>query len=91
MGSNNADYDTAGIDAIEEYVRSGDGVVFISDANWGSDWSDASTSDQQFVDRFGVILHQDQGTYSLLRSGGECRGRIASRGRSGRGAVRGAL
>ncbi|MEM9478544.1 MAG: DUF5060 domain-containing protein [Verrucomicrobiota bacterium] len=71
MGSNNAVYDTAAVDALEAYVRGGGGVVFISDANWGSDWSDASTSDQQFLDRFGIIHHQDQGTYSLFRTQGD--------------------
>ena len=68
MGSNNAVSDTAAVDALESYVRGGGGVLFISDANWGSDWADASDADQQFLDRFGIIMHQDQGTYSLYRA-----------------------
>ena len=71
FGSNNAVYDTAAIDAIEDYVRSGGSTLFISDANFGSDFADASNSDQQFLDRFGIIAHQDQGTYSVFRSQGD--------------------
>lgn len=71
LGSNNAVYDTAGVDAIEAYVRGGGSVLFISDANFGGDWADASNSDQQFLDRFGLVMHQDQGTYSLFRSQGD--------------------
>lgn len=71
FGSNNAVYDTAAIDAIEGYVRGGGSTLFISDANFGGNWADASDSDQQFLDRFGLIAHQDQGTYSLFRSQGD--------------------
>ncbi len=65
MGSNNAVYGSDQIDAFESYVRGGGGAVFISDANFGSNWSDASNSDQQFLDRFGLIVNQDRGTYTL--------------------------
>ena len=68
MGSNNAVYQPAQIDAIERYIRGGGGVLFISDANFGSDWPDASNSDQQFLDRFGWTMQQDQGTYVLRRA-----------------------
>lgn len=68
MGSNNAVYQPAQVDAIERYVRDGGGVLFISDANFGSDWPDASNSDQQFLDRFGWTMQQDQGTYVLRRA-----------------------
>ena len=71
LGSNNAVYDTAAVDAVEDYIRGGGSALFISDANYGSDWADASNSDQQFLDRFGLIMHQDQGTYSLVRSEGD--------------------
>jgi hypothetical protein len=71
MGSNNAVYQPAQIDAIERYVREGGGVLFISDANFGSDWPDASNSDQQFLDRFGWTIQQDQGTYILRRANGD--------------------
>jgi len=65
LGSNNAEYTVAQIDAIEDYVRSGGSVLFISDANFGQDWPDAPFSDQAFLDRFGLIMNQDQGTYAI--------------------------
>ncbi len=71
FGSNNAVYSEASIDAIESYIRGGGGAIFISDANFGSDWADASNSDQQFLDRFGLIVNQDRGTYSIQRSDDE--------------------
>lgn len=67
FGSNNAVYDEAAIDAVEDWVRAGGGALFISDANFGSDWADAPDSDQQFLDRFGLVMNQDQGTYVLER------------------------
>lgn len=71
FGSNNAVYTGAQVDAIEGYIRSGGGAIFISDANFGGNWADASNSDQQFLDRFGLTVHQDQGTYSIQRTDGE--------------------
>lgn len=71
FGSNNAVYDVAAIDAIDDYIRGGGGALFISDANFGGNWADASNSDQQFLDRFGLIMNQDAGTYSLFRSQGD--------------------
>ncbi|MEM9753346.1 MAG: hypothetical protein AAF916_08160 [Planctomycetota bacterium] len=71
FGSNNAAYSPASVDALETYVRNGGGAVFISDANFGGDWADASNSDQPFLDRFGLVAHQDQGTYSLFRDQGD--------------------
>ncbi len=75
LGSNNADYSAPfgqqQVDAIEAYVRSGGGVLFISDANFGGSWSDAPTSDQAFLDRFGWTMQQDRGTYALRRSDGD--------------------
>lgn len=68
FGSNNAAYSTASVDALEAYVRGGGSALFISDANFGGDWADASNSDQAFLDRFGLVAHQDQGTYPLTRS-----------------------
>ncbi len=65
FGSNNAAYSTESVDAIETYIRAGGSAIFISDANFGSDWADASNSDQYFLDRFGLIMHQDQGTYAI--------------------------
>lgn len=68
LGSNNAVYETPAIDAVEQYIRAGGGVLFISDANFGGDWSDAPSSDQGFLDRFGLVMNQDQGTYVLRRT-----------------------
>lgn len=71
FGSNNAVYADAQIDAIEAWIRAGGGALFISDANFGSDWADAPNSDQQFLDRFGLVMNQDFGTYVLRRSNGD--------------------
>ncbi|MEM6911200.1 MAG: DUF5060 domain-containing protein [Verrucomicrobiota bacterium] len=71
FGSNNAVYTSAQIDALEAYVRAGGAALFISDANFGSDWCDAPNSDQQFLDRFGLEMNQDSGTYTVDRAEGE--------------------
>ncbi|MGB7161259.1 MAG: hypothetical protein WBD40_24585, partial [Tepidisphaeraceae bacterium] len=71
FASNNARYAKPSIDAIENYVKGGGGALFISDANFGSNWADAPTSDQQFLDRFGLTVNQDNGVYSLTRTGGD--------------------
>ncbi len=71
FGSNNASYGQTAVDAVEDYIRGGGGAIFISDANFGSDWADASNSDQPFLSRFGLTMNQDNGTYSLQRSSGE--------------------
>ncbi|MEN0019264.1 MAG: PA14 domain-containing protein [Planctomycetota bacterium] len=68
LGSNNARYTASQADAIESYIRSGGGVLFISDANFGGSWDDAPTSDQAFLDRFGWTMQQDRGTYQLARA-----------------------
>lgn len=68
MGSNNAVYPQASIDAFERYVLDGGGALFISDASFGSNWADASNSDQQFLDRFGWVIQQDIDTYDLRRA-----------------------
>lgn len=71
LGSNNADYGPAAADEIEAYVRSGGGLMVISDANWGTNWGDAPSSDQTFLDRFGLIMNQDSGQYRLSRADGD--------------------
>ncbi|MEM6688625.1 MAG: PEP-CTERM sorting domain-containing protein [Planctomycetota bacterium] len=71
FGSNNGVYSQTSITAVDQFVRGGGGAVFISDANFGSNWGDAPNSDQQFLDNYGITVHQDRGTYSLLRSEGE--------------------
>jgi hypothetical protein len=71
FGSNNATYNSTQADAIEAYLRGGGGAVFISDANFGDDWADASDSDQPFLDRLGLVANQDRGEYSLFRDEGD--------------------
>jgi hypothetical protein len=71
FGSNNTRYGSVAIDAVEDYLRQGGGALFISDANFGGDWADAPTSDQDFLDRLGLTMNQDHGTYALTRSAGE--------------------
>jgi len=71
FGSNNARYDKEAVDAIEAYLRAGGAALFISDANFGGDWADSSNSDQPFLDRLGLTMNQDLGTYVLKREDGE--------------------
>lgn len=71
FGSNNADYPAAAVDKIETWIQNGGGALFISDANWGRNWGDAPDSDQPFLDRFGLVMNQDTGTYALTRSAGD--------------------
>ena len=71
FGSNNAAYGPAQADAIEAFVRGGGAALFISDANFGGSWPDASNSDQALLDRFGWIMQQDRGTYVLSRTDGD--------------------
>jgi hypothetical protein len=73
FGSNNADYSTPSVNALESYVRSGGGALFISDGNFGSFYGDAPSSDQEFLNRFGLVMNQDKGRYTLTRSGGDFR------------------
>ncbi len=65
LGSNNADYEARHVDAMENWVKAGGGLLVISDANFGRNWGDAPDSDQLFLDRFGWVMNQDQGTYAL--------------------------
>ncbi|XAM00592.1 hypothetical protein OT109_04210 [Phycisphaeraceae bacterium D3-23] len=71
FGSNNARYTEAQVDAIEQYLREGGGAIFISDTNFGGDWADAPDSDRPFLERFGLTVNQDHGTYTLDRADGE--------------------
>lgn len=71
FASNNARYSSDAVDAVEQYLRQGGGAIFISDANFGGDWNDASASDQPFLDRLGLQANQDRGTYVLRRDDGE--------------------
>ncbi|HEV2292777.1 MAG TPA: hypothetical protein VGR35_02920 [Tepidisphaeraceae bacterium] len=67
FGSNNAHYPRYVVDAVENYVRNGGGAMFIADANFGSDWADASASDQSFLNRFGLTVNQDNAVVTTLR------------------------
>jgi hypothetical protein len=71
FGSNNASYPAAAVEWVEAYVCSGGSALFISDANWGSSWSDAPSSDQLFLDRFDLVMNQDSGTYVVSRAAGD--------------------
>lgn len=71
FGSNNASYPAAAVDWLVPYVCSGGSALFISDANWGSGWSDAPSSDQSFLDRFDLVMNQDSGVYVVSRSAGD--------------------
>ena len=53
------------------YVRGGGAALFISDGNFGSSWADAADSDQQFLNRFGLVVNQDNGQYVLDRNAGD--------------------
>lgn len=71
FGSNNAQYSAAQVNAVTNYVANGGSILCISDANFGSNWSDAASSDQQFLNPFGLVMNQDQGTYGLERNSGD--------------------
>jgi len=68
MGSNNvAEYPKEDIDALEIYLREGGSVMFISDANFGPRNTSAMISDQQFLNRFGLLVNRDSGWYTSTR------------------------
>src|SRR5207302_3568001 len=71
FGSNNATYSKPSIDVLENYVRNGGGALFISDANFGSSWGDAPSSDQQSLDRFGPVMNQGNGRCPRARGAGD--------------------
>jgi hypothetical protein len=72
FGSNNADYTPFGnktiVKALVSYVFAGGSTLFVSDANFGTSYGDAPSSDQDFLSRFGLAVNQDKGTYSLTRA-----------------------
>src|SRR6185437_4021590 len=59
FGSNNARYDVPDRKAVQQYINAGGGALFITDANFGSNWRDADDSDQMFLASYGVIVNQD--------------------------------
>jgi hypothetical protein len=68
FGSNNAEYTPAQVNAFFAYIQAGGAALFISDANFGQNWGDAPSSDQHFLDRFGLVMNQDNGTYTIRRT-----------------------
>jgi hypothetical protein len=73
FGSNNARYEEVQINAIDNYIRGGGSALFISDANFGSNWRDAADSDQAFLSRYFITVNQDaaQPTSVSSRAGGQ--------------------
>ncbi|MEM7549060.1 MAG: carbohydrate-binding protein [Bacteroidota bacterium] len=65
FGSNNATYGEAAVDSVIGYLKNGGSALFISDANFGADWNDASNSDNNFLSEIGWEMNQDRGTYNL--------------------------
>lgn len=68
FGSNNATYTGAQVAAFVEYIENGGGGLFISDANFGQNFGDAPSSDDHFLNPFGLVMNQDTGTYIVRRS-----------------------
>ncbi len=66
LGSNNARYEAAAAERLARYVREGGGALFISDANWGLSFDHAPSSDQLFLDHFGLVMNQDGGGFVEL-------------------------
>ncbi|MEM8709555.1 MAG: hypothetical protein AAGG01_01270 [Planctomycetota bacterium] len=71
LGSNNQTYSDADVELVKEFVFQGGGLLVISDANWGSDWDRAPSSDQVFLDPFGLVMNQDTSTYVSRASDGD--------------------
>lgn len=71
LGSNNANYSGADAAAVLQFVESGGGLLVASDANWGSNWGDAPTSDQPFLTPLDLVVNQDRGVYVSRRSSGD--------------------
>jgi hypothetical protein len=65
FASNNARYEATQIDAIDNYIRNGGSALFISDANFGSNWRDAADSDQAFLSRYSITVDQDNAATTL--------------------------
>lgn len=63
LGSNNRRYTQLDVAAVTDFVAQGGGLLVISDANWGSNWGSAPTSDQSFLDPYGLVMNQDTSTY----------------------------
>lgn len=71
LGSNNQTYPPADVQAVTDFVHGGGGLLVISDANWGSNWGSAPSSDQPFLDPYGLVMNQDKGTYRSNAADGD--------------------
>lgn len=61
FGSNNAFYEGADAEALDDYVRAGGGALFASDRNWGKDPTRSADSDQVLLKPFGITVGLDAG------------------------------
>lgn len=68
FGSNNASYTSTQVAAFVSYIENGGGALCISDANFGQNFGDAPSSDDHFLNPFGLVMNQDTGTYVVRRN-----------------------
>ncbi len=68
FGSNNATYTSTQIAAFVTYIENGGGALCVSDANFGQNFGDAPSSDDHFLNPFGLVMNQDTGTYTVKRT-----------------------
>lgn len=68
FGSNNASYTNDQVAAFVSYIENGGGALCISDANFGQNFGDAPSSDDHFLNPFGLVMNQDTGTYIVRRT-----------------------
>ena len=71
LGSNNQTYSAADVQTVTDFVFGGGGLLVISDANWGSNWGKAPSSDQPFLDPYGLTMNQDTSTYASRADQGD--------------------
>ena len=68
FGSNNAEYSDEQVDALTSYIEGGGSALFISDANFGQNWGDSASSDSSFLERYGLMMNQEAGSYEIRRA-----------------------
>lgn len=68
FGSNNASYTGSQVAAFVTYIENGGGALCVSDANFGQNFGDAPSSDDHFLNPFGLVMNQDTGTYIVRRT-----------------------
>lgn len=62
FGSNNAPYTMQDGTEVKKYVEGGGGVLFLSDLNFGTSYGDSPSSDNHFLNQFGIAMNQDNFT-----------------------------